>query len=146
MQIIYICLENRLDRLEGRKGHITSQDMLLAMSEERDDHLRGHMTSSENPWNESPGRIETSFVNEYADMELVKGREQSICCCCGVLRGVGKRRAYIRGQKRKRQSGCKEEYVCLVNCDELEMSVINESNDNSNTGGFEDDFVSNQTA
>ena len=111
-----------MDRLEGRKGKLTSKDMLSAMAEAKDDHLcQDNDTGT------------YSYVNE---MELEDTSHTTWCCQCFS------RRRYARGI-----ANSAEEYVCLVNCDELEHSnkdnttTQDNQTNRDNAFGFEDDFV-----
>ena len=115
-----------MDRLEGRKaGNLTSKDMLSAMAEAKDDHLRQVNDTGT-----------YSYVNE---MELEDTASHTTWCCQCFTR-----RRYARGI-----ASSAEEYVCLVNCDELEHSNKdntttqdhNQTNRDNAFHGFEDDFV-----
>lgn len=142
---MYVFIENRLKKLEGKDGKLTSKDMLSALSEARDDHLA---TSNIN---------QSSFVNEYADdwEESDKRRERvaaaGMTCCCGCWGGG---RGYLRVGQRRREFNM-EEYTCLVDCDELEsrhdrndketnnnkhIDLFSTSEQNSHYG-FDDNFV-----
>ena len=112
--------------------------MLSALSEARDDHLRGTADGiTSNPWG-SDSRVEHSFVNDYFEME--QSKHQPTFCCCYF-----RKRRYTRVRRRNGSSGETEEYTCLVDCDELELGLTDnrEADDDSRTrkSRFEDDFV-----
>ena len=115
MTLCFYASENRLKKLEGRDGQLTSKDMLSALSQARDDHLSRNTEPSSNG---------SSFINdsaerwEWEDSDVRDGGFVSTYCCwCGG-------RGYLRGRRGEFKI---EEYSCLLDCDELELS----SNENT---------------
>lgn len=111
MSLYFYVLENRLKKLEGKDGQLTSKDMLSALSQARDDHLSGSNEPSSNG---------SSFINDSAerwDWEESDVRDRgfvsTLCCWCGG-------RGYLRGRRGEFKI---EEYSCLLDCDELDLST-----------------------
>ena len=111
---IHICSfsEARLNRLEGKDRRLTSKDIMSALSEARDDHLADARTTT------------TAYVNEFAEMDILEPEEKT-AGCCGVWRHGHLRRRGWGGQELS--DADRREYACLVDCDELEWSVRNET-------------------
>ena len=110
-------LESRLNNLEGKGKKITSKDILTALSEARDDHLTNASTT-------------TAYVNEFAVMDEVEPEEKTARCCGLCGNGYLRRRGW---GDRHISDADRQEYACLIDCDELEMNVRHETstrNDN----------------
>ena len=114
--------------------------MLSALSEARDDHLSGKPETSNC----------SSFVNDSAERWEESdvgngGFFATYCCWCGG-------RGYLRRSRRQRDFNI-EEYSCLLDCDELEISTNSNNRNNNassdqqqpatedNNQGFTDNFV-----
>ena len=112
---VYFLLETKLNQLEGKDRQLTSKDIVSALSEARDDHLKDHVT---------PRDSTTSYVNEFADLDEIQTEEKTVGCCGLCARHYPRRRGWGR---RKLSDSDRHEYACLIDCDELELSVSSES-------------------
>lgn len=88
---------------------------MTALSEARDDHLTNVSTT-------------TAYVNEFAVMDGVEPEEKTARCCglCGY--GYLRRR---RWSERQISDAERQEYACLIDCDELELSIRHETSNDS---------------
>ena len=86
---------------------------MTALSEARDDHLTNASTT-------------TAYVNEFAVMDELEPEREKTACCCGLC-GLG----YVRRRRgwgeRQISDADRQEYACLIDCDELEWSVRHET-------------------
>ena len=150
--LLFKHLESRLDKLEGRKGELSSKDVLSAISEAREDHLRSHMMPSSSlqndPWAAGKEHETTLYVNEFADgfEGPAAGRSHDhncgyFLCCCTTTRDYQRMRV-------NRSSNCSswEESQYLIDNDELELLQRFDSIKPSNgtiDKTFADNFVRN---
>ena len=100
---------------------------MSALSEARDDHLTDARTTT------------TAYVNKFAEMDILEPEEKT-AGCCGVWRHGYLRRRGWGGQELSDTD--RREYACLVDCDELEWSVRNETvSTDGGCHGDDDDTV-----
>ena len=108
--------ENKLRNLEGNNRKADSKQLVAALSEAREDHLKsfvsGEGTVSDDPW-----------TSEIDSLEIEDGR--SICCCC-----LSQNRTRYRRGRPVLSSSDLEEHACLVECDELEQFLPEEGGQN----------------
>ena len=118
--MLFFTAEAKLKSLEGSNRKADSKQLVAALSEARDDHLRTFVSGeggvSSDPW--SPSEIDSHEV----------GEGQSSCCCFLSLNRI----RHHRG--RPLPSSDLEEHACLVECDELEQFLPGEDEDSEVEG------------
>ena len=143
--LVFYITENRLNKLQGsNKKKITSKDIISALSEARDDHMRDFTSAgnsytqqtpslaTNDPWN-TQSVTESQFTGHQSDpgfteLEFEHFEENSeppghsMWCygCCGR-----QRLRYSAGERVQARFGSsltpEEERAYLVDCDELEL-------------------------
>ena len=117
---IFFTAETKLKNLEGSNRKADSKQLVAALSEAREDHLRTFVSGeggvSSDPWTPS----------EIASHEVGEG--QSSCCCFLSLNRIRHRRG------RPLPSSDLQEHACLIECDELEQFLAEEDEDFEDSG------------